>query len=355
MALPTAVRCHPVRWLLALAALIGAGVLLTPKVSQAASDMPDLRGASLGWLLVALAAQIASLVAFSIATYALIERGCRPAFTRTFRIDLVTVALSHAVPAGSVAGTALGTSLLIDEGVDEIDAGFVKVSQTLLSATLLQAMLGAFLVLRIIVASPSGGNIAVASAGAVVIAGVGCFVWLLAKNRGVISKIAVATVGRVPKVPADKVERVVGELSDRLIALLRQPRQLLTAAAASLGNWVFDLISLWAALRAFGPTPSWTFIGVAFGVAQVAASLPISPAGLGVVESSLVPLLISGGASQSVSVLGVLAWRLWNFWLPIPVGAVAYLLILHERHSRRSNQAEGRRHRMIEDSWPSGG
>ena len=253
----------------------------------------------------------------------------------------MTVALSHAVPAGSVAGTALGTSLLIEEDVDEIDAGFVKVSQTLLSATLLQALLGFFLVLRIIVASPSGANIAVAAAGALVIVLVGCFVWLLARNRQVITKIALATVGRVPKVPADKLERLVDELSDRLIELLRHPRQLLLAATGALGNWVFDLICLWTALRAFGPTPSATFIGVAFGVAQVAASLPISPAGLGVVESSLVPLLISGGTSPTVSVLGVLAWRLWNYWLPLPIGGVAYLLILRERHSRRrSRQTE---------------
>jgi len=345
MPLPEALRCHWVRWMLALAALVGAGVLLTPKVSKAASEVPELRGAGIGWLLVALAAQIASLLAFSVATWALIEPANRPSFVRIFRIDLVTVALSHAVPAGSVAGTALGTSLLIDEDVDEIDAGFVKVSQTLLSATLLQALLGFFLVLRIIVASPSVGNVTVAAAGALVIGLVGCFVWLLAHNRGVITKIALATVGRVPKVPTDKVERVVDELSDRLIALLRQPRQLALAAAGALGNWVFDLICLWAALRAFGPTPSATFIGVAFGVAQVAASLPISPAGLGVVESSLVPLLISGGTSPTVSVLGVLAWRLWNYWLPMPIGGVAYLLILRERHSRR-------RSRQVDDEAP---
>src|SRR6185437_14361950 len=78
MALPSAIRCHPLRWLLALAALIGAGVLLTPKVSEAASDMPDLRGARIGWLLVALAAETASLLTFSVATYALIEPAARP-------------------------------------------------------------------------------------------------------------------------------------------------------------------------------------------------------------------------------------------------------------------------------------
>jgi hypothetical protein len=29
--------------------------------------------------------------------------------------------------------------------------------------------------------------------------------------------------------------------------------------------------------------------------------------------------------TRSVATLGVLAWRLVNFWLPIPVGALSYL------------------------------
>jgi hypothetical protein len=36
-------------------------------------------------------------------------------------------------------------------------------------------------------------------------------------------------------------------------------------------------------------------------------------------------LLVSFGVTRTVATLGVLAWRLVNFWLPIPAGAIAYI------------------------------
>jgi hypothetical protein len=51
----------------------------------------------------------------------------------------------------------------------------------------------------------------------------------------------------------------------------------------------------------------------------------VTPAGLGVVDSVAPLLLVSFGVTRSVATLGVLAWRLVNFWLPIPAGALAYV------------------------------
>jgi hypothetical protein len=57
----------------------------------------------------------------------------------------------------------------------------------------------------------------------------------------------------------------------------------------------------------------------------VAGALPVTPGGLGVVDSVAPLLLVSFGVTRSVATLGVLGWRLVNFWLPIPVGAIAYV------------------------------
>jgi uncharacterized membrane protein YbhN (UPF0104 family) len=51
----------------------------------------------------------------------------------------------------------------------------------------------------------------------------------------------------------------------------------------------------------------------------------VTPGGLGVVDSLAPLLLVSFGVTRSVATLGVLAWRLVNFWLPIPAGAIAYV------------------------------
>jgi uncharacterized membrane protein YbhN (UPF0104 family) len=55
------------------------------------------------------------------------------------------------------------------------------------------------------------------------------------------------------------------------------------ASLWSVLNWAFDLLALWAALRAFGHPPDLVLLAIGFCVAQVAASIPISPGGLGVV------------------------------------------------------------------------
>jgi hypothetical protein len=67
---------------------------------------------------------------------------------------------------------------------------------------------------------------------------------------------------------------------------------------------------------------------VAYGLAYVLAAIPVTPGGLGVVEGVLVPSLVGFGATPGAAIVAVLGYRLVNFWLPIPVGAGAYLLSL---------------------------
>jgi hypothetical protein len=91
-------------------------------------------------------------------------------------------------------------------------------------------------------------------------------------------------------------------------------------------------------LGAFGHWERIDGLIVAFALAYVLAAIPITPAGLGVVEATMIPLLTLFGADRGVATLGVVAYRLVNFWLPIPVGFLAYLSLEVEQDS-----AEGRR------------
>ena len=64
---------------------------------------------------------------------------------------------------------------------------------------------------------------------------------------------------------------------------------------------------------------------MSYALANVLAAIPLTPGGLGLVEGVLSSALVGFGSPSGVAILGVLAWRLVNFWLPIPVGALAYL------------------------------
>jgi uncharacterized protein (TIRG00374 family) len=78
-------------------------------------------------------------------------------------------------------------------------------------------------------------------------------------------------------------------------------------------------------VAAFGRFVNPVELFAAYGIANVAGALPLTPAGLGVIDSLAPLLLVSFGVTRSVATLGVLAWRLVNFWLPIPAGAIAYV------------------------------
>ena len=78
-------------------------------------------------------------------------------------------------------------------------------------------------------------------------------------------------------------------------------------------------------VAAFGYRVGIDGLVVAFGLANVLAAIPITPGGLGVVEAVLTSALVGFGTPRGTAVLGVVVYRLVNFWLPIPIGGLAYL------------------------------
>jgi hypothetical protein len=112
-----------------------------------------------------------------------------------------------------------------------------------------------------------------------------------------------------------------------------------------------DAASLLVFVGAFGKWLPIDGLLIAFGLVNVLAAIPITPSGLGVVEAVLIPALTWFGASGSVAALGVLAYRLVNFWLPIPVGGLAYLSLEVERGIAERRGEELRR--LAEESIAS--
>jgi hypothetical protein len=103
---------------------------------------------------------------------------------------------------------------------------------------------------------------------------------------------------------------------------------------------LLDASSLWVFVAAFGHLMTPYGLLVAYGLANVMAVVPITPGGLGVVEGILVPTLVGFGSPRGVAILGVITYRLVNFWLPIPVGALAYLSLRVEPGASRRRRAQ---------------
>jgi hypothetical protein len=114
---------------------------------------------------------------------------------------------------------------------------------------------------------------------------------------------------------------------DRILATLgpRWKRALL----ATVGRWAFDYGTLLAALAAVGSTPRPALVLLAFCTAQVLAQVPVTPGGLGFVEAGLTATLALAGVSAGAAVLATFAYRLFSYWLPIPLGLLG--AALHRR------------------------
>jgi hypothetical protein len=81
---------------------------------------------------------------------------------------------------------------------------------------------------------------------------------------------------------------------------------------------------------------------VAYGLANILAVIPITPSGLGVVEGVLIPTLVGFHVTKTIAILGVLSYRLVNFWLPIPAGGACYLSLRFGREGKEHRQERAR-------------
>jgi uncharacterized protein (TIRG00374 family) len=101
------------------------------------------------------------------------------------------------------------------------------------------------------------------------------------------------------------------------------------ALAATVGRWAFDYATLLAALAAVGSRPRPALVLLAFCGAQILAQIPVTPGGLGFVEAGLTAMLKLAGVPAGAAVLATFAYRLFSYWLPLPLGAISF--VAHRR------------------------
>ena len=130
---------------------------------------------------------------------------------------------------------------------------------------------------------------------------------------------------RIPGVGGDRLEQIALQAAASIRDLGTNREVLIWSLTWAALNWLLDAASLWCFIAAFGGHANPVGLFAAYGIANVIGAIPITPGGLGIIDTITPVLLIGFGLTRSVATLGVLAWRLVNFWLPIPTGALAYV------------------------------
>jgi hypothetical protein len=132
-------------------------------------------------------------------------------------------------------------------------------------------------------------------------------------------------VSRRLRFDEDHAAEVLSHLGGRLENLYADKVLLRKVMGWALANWLLDALSLWVFLRAFGGNIGFDGLLVAFGIANVFSVIPITPGGLGIVEGIYIPTLVGFGLFTRTATVGVLSYRVAQYWMPIVVGWLCYL------------------------------
>jgi uncharacterized protein (TIRG00374 family) len=286
-------------------------------------------------LLAGLALEAGAQLSYAQLTRAVLPNPQKVKFFTILRIQLTTLSVSHCTPGGSATGTALGYRLLTQAGVAPGDAGFALATQGIGSAVVLNLILWIALIVSIPVWGFSAVYLLAAMVGAVLLMASAGLLYAFTRGEDRVADLLERAAHHIPFVDGVALRRSFVQLASRLEELGKQRQTLIRAVTRAGLFWLLDAASLEVMVGAFGKWVNPDGLLVAYGLAYVLAVIPVTPGGLGVVEATLTTLLVGFGTERGVATLGVVVYRFINFWMPIPVGGLAYLSLQVDRSAER--------------------
>jgi uncharacterized protein (TIRG00374 family) len=281
------------------------------------------------WILLAVVFEAASVTAlWEVQRIALRT----PSWFAVGTSQLAGNAAGNVIPGGAATAGAFAYRLLVRAGVrgDDVAGGLTAVSIANTTTIFAFPVLALPAILGGLQAPHRLLTTAYIGAGAfvlVILAGLAAFLWdrpLLMVGRGIDAVLRL--------LPGKRDRHGTGE------RLLRQRDGLRHAFGARwpfalcaiVAKPAFDYLGLLCCLAAVGARPDPSLVVLAYSGSMLLALIPFTPGGLGFVEAGLTGLLALAGVSAHQAVVATLAYRLLVFWLPLPLGGIAYLL-----HRRR--------------------
>lgn len=305
--------------------LVVALLLAVPGLRSAAEKMTD---ANLAWIGAGVGFELLSCAGY-VVLFELVFEMAR-GFSR--RLSLSELAVNSVVSISGIGGIALGAWVLRSKGISVERIArrsvllFVLTSAVNVAATALiglpmwlgllpgtqeelLTLLPAALALALI-----AGTLAIAALAGRLARG------RLSEGRAHVAMVAISDGVR-----------------DALALIGRRDWRLLGAV----GYWLFDALVMYACLLAYGPTPTFWVVAMAYLVGLLANSIPI-PAGLVAVEGGLIGMLVLFGVRPVAAVVAaVVSYRAISLWLPALIGSAAFFSLRGEIGEPVAPAAEG--------------
>ncbi len=295
--------------------LVAALLLAVPGLRSAGEKITD---ANLAWVAAGIGFELLSCAGYVVLFELVFKMERR--FSR--RLALSELAVNSVVSVSGIGGIALGAWVLRTKGVSVERIARRSVLMFVLTS--------------------------VVNVGAVALIGVPMWLGLLPGSQDPLltllpAALAIATIAATLAVAAlagrlavrrrlsdGRIHVALVAISDGVRAALRligrrEPRLL-----GAIGYWLFDTLVLYVCLLAYGPTPAFWVVAMAYLVGLMANSIPI-PAGLVAVEGGLIGMLVLFHVRPVAAVVAaVVTYRAISLWLPALIGSAAFFSLRRE-------------------------
>ena len=297
--------------------------LVLPQFASARSSLPLLSTVNPVLVALAILLEVAAIYAYAELTRSVLYPYA-PSRYNLLRVNLAGLAISHVVPGGTAPAGALSNRIFNELGVPKETNAFGLAVQGTGSAVVLNMIFWFALVISIPLRGFNPAYGFAALAGVFLMMAFFGTILLITRGQRTAANWINVIARKMPAIDPDRVTALLAKVADRITLLVNNRRTLWWAFTFAALNWLLDAACLWVFIWSFGSVISPIDLLVAYGLANVLAAIPLTPAGLGVIEGVLIPTLVGFGVPHSQAILAVLAYRLINFWIPIPIGGAAY-------------------------------
>ena len=328
---PTPSRARRTSWLI-IRYVIGVGVgvlilsLLADKRGEFVAALDHVDHLDVLWASGAVVAEVLSVVGYGfLQQRVLLWSGSEISLASLTLVSLANNAIAYTVPGEPAVSSAYRYRFFRRHGASGASAGW-----TILTILIAQAI-GMSLLLLVGVLVALTGHAGVEARGTVI---VGLFVVLIAgallvRRDSLLRFLGFATrlIQRLTGHPRDDVMARIESTLARMREIPLSTVKVMKLVSMATALWFADFLILICCFGAVHAAIPWSGVLLAFGVAQIVASLPLIPGGIGLVEGSLAVILVAYGAHRAPALAVVLVYRFLTFWLVITVGWIAIAVI----------------------------
>ncbi len=325
---------------------LGAGMyLLVPRL-LGNGEMTAILTGHTNWLVIPLCliVETASMLSICYLYYQVLHIGGEHlSFGRMAKIYMSAYAFGHIVPGANAGTFYLNYRELRNEGISRSSViKTLAVSNIAYSGAILVLFITGILLSLMTGRMPFTLNVsAIAVGGGAIIFVVLCiFLYrrpdLLVRMSAALMRL-VRRMGFAREIDFDAIPGQVEETRSYISSIVHSRTNLARVGMPALSFWFFDLVCLYIVFLAIGHPINPGILMVCYTVADLLASIPTTPAGLGVFEVTLGASLYAFGVPKEALTIGILGFRFFSFWLPIPAGGICYLLLRMDRRRECRN------------------